>query len=169
MRDPIKTLEEWGAAYKAGDIHHLHRIHAEDSVFKRAGIGLASQTTRAEKAAEYGTITKTEYEIAEPRVEGEKVYAHVTERSEWLRAAGIQEAHYEGEFKFKGDQIEALTLNAKPETRHAAEVTFTGFTDWLAREKPEYLAYLTADGKLRLEAKYGPELVKLLQQWKAEK
>ncbi len=166
MKDPIKTLKEWGTAYKAGDTKHLHKLHAEGSVLRRAGVGPASQTTRAEEAAEYGKITKTEYDIAAPRVEGEKVYAHVTERSEWLRAAGIPEAHYEGEFTFKGGRIEALHLEARPETRKAAEAAFAEFTDWVAREKPAYAAEVLAEGKLRMEAEGGHRLIELMHEWK---
>ena len=165
--EAIRVLEEWRKAYNAGDLDRLRGLHMEGAVLARQGLGAGSHKLEAGEAAVYDAALHTRWRLEAPEVEGGKVRAVVAERSDWLEAAGIQEAHYHAEFEVRDGRIVEAKLEANPETRRRAEEAFREFTVWAARERPERLAQLISGGRFDLGPKSGSKLLELMREWRA--
>lgn len=53
MDKRLETLEKWGKAHKAKDMHQLEGLYAEGSVFELKGMGAASTVLDAKAVSGY--------------------------------------------------------------------------------------------------------------------
>lgn len=165
MDKRLEALEKWGKAHKAKDAHQLEKLYAEGSVYELKGAGALSTILDAKAVSGYNAAVGTDWTIKAARLEKEHVHAALTEKNEWLRAAGIHEAHYEGDFQIKDGRIEAVYLKPKRETQQAQEKALAEFSEWVAREYPEQYSEVLTDGRLLYKESAGKALVELMHQW----
>ncbi|MBN2336372.1 hypothetical protein JXL21_12500 [Candidatus Bathyarchaeota archaeon] len=166
MKQSEKTLQEWGHAYTAMNLDHLKSLYAQGSVFEMKGTLATTAKESALKLAEFDHATGTQRTLKATQITGDKVRAEMTESSEWLKAAGIKEAHYDSVFVIKEGQIQSLSIVPKPETRKATEHALTGLIAWAAKERPELLAQAMPGGRIRYDADAGRQMTALMQEWK---
>ena len=102
-------------------------------------------------------------------MEGERVHAVLSEQNEWLDAAGIPEASYEGEFVIKDDKIDTIHLQPTRETVQEQAKTLSEFSIWVSREYPQEYSNILANGKLIHNEAAGKRLVKMMKQWLQDK
>ena len=165
MDKRLETLEKWGKAHKAKDMHQLEGLYAEGSVYELQGMGAASTVLDARAVSGYNAAVGSDWTIKATKLEKGRVHATLTEKNDWMRAAGIQEAHYEGDFHIKDGRIEAVHLKPTTETQKAHAKALAEFAEWVAREHPEQYSEVLADGRLLYKESAGKALVELMHQW----
>jgi len=161
-----ETLQRWVKAHKAEDIEHLKSLYAADSVFQLTGTKATSTRESAFKMAEFDYATKTRRDVKTSWIMGDKIQAEVTERSALLEAAGIHEAHYDGQFIIRGGQIASVQLEPTAETRQATDRALSQFVAWASAARPQRLAQVMPGGRLRYDAEAGRQIVELMCEWK---
>ncbi|TRO53941.1 hypothetical protein E2P71_05380 [Candidatus Bathyarchaeota archaeon] len=161
-----KALEEWVNAHKARSLSQLKEMYTEDSSFHRTGTKVITAEDSALKVAEFDHATKTQRSVRPSWIMCDEVRAEVTERSELLEAAGIQEARYIGLFVVRGDKIESVQLEPTPDTRQATDRALSGFIAWASKERPERLAQVMSGERFRYDSESGRRLLKLLREWR---
>lgn len=161
-----RALEEWASAHKARSLRQLKEIYTEDSSFHRTGTEAITAEESAVKVAEFDHATKTQRSVRPSWIMCDEVRAEVTERSELLEAAGIQEARYIGLFVMRGDKIESVQLEPTPDTKQATDKALSGFIAWASRERPERLAQVMSGERFRYDSGSGRRLLELMREWR---
>ncbi|MHA1973146.1 MAG: hypothetical protein ACTSW1_09145 [Candidatus Hodarchaeales archaeon] len=165
MDKRLKTLEKWGKAHKAKDTHQLAKLYTENSVFELKGTDSPSIMLDAKAFSGYNAEIGSDWTIKEALLEKENVHAALTEKNEWLHAAGIKEAHYEGDFLIKDGKIEAVHLKPTRETQQSQTKILAEFSEWVKKEHPKKYSDVLSDGRLLYNKAAGKALVELMHQW----
>ena len=168
MERKLQTLEKWSHAQKRTATVKFDDLFTEDSVLELKGLGASSTLIDAKTASEYSKAVGSDWNIKETWLEGERVHAVLTEQNEWLEAAGISEANYEGEFVLKQDKIDVVHLQPTRETVQEQAKTLSEFFMWISREHPQQHSNILANGKLIHNEVAGKSLVKMMQQWRQD-
>ena len=161
-----ETLQRWVKAHNAKDIEHLKSLYATDSVFQLTGTRVTSTRESAFKMAEFDYATKTQRDVRASWIMGDEIQAEVTERSALLEAAGIHEAHYNGQFIIRGGQIVSVQLEPTAETKQATDHALSQFVAWASIVRPQRLAHVMPGGRLRYDAEAGQQMLELMCEWK---
>jgi hypothetical protein len=161
-----ETLQRWVKAHNAKDVEYLKSLYAADSVFQLTGSGAISMRGSAFKMAEFDYATKTQRDVRTSWIMGDEIQAEVTERSALLEAAGIHEAHYNGQFIIRGGQIASVQLEPTAETRQATDRALSQFVTWASTARPQRLAQVMPGGRLRYDAEAGRQMLELMCEWK---
>jgi len=166
MKKPLEAVKAWTEAHNSHNLSRLNDLYGENITFELAGMMEAEGKQGAREVAEFDRATKSQRTLNELRLEGDTVYCDLTEKNEWLRTAGIREAHYSGAFTVREGQIEAIRFEPKPETKQATEEALSSFTQWASEEKPEHLAEIMPEGKITYDAKSAKKWLPLMQEWR---
>jgi hypothetical protein len=161
-----ETLQRWVKAHNAKDVEYLKSIYAADSVFQLTGTKAISMRGSAFKMAEFDYATKTQRDVRTSWIMGDEIQAEVTERSALLEAAGIHEAHYNGQFIIRGGQIASVQLEPTAETRQATDRVLSQFVAWASTARPQRLAQVMPGGRLKYDAEAGRQMLELMYEWK---
>ncbi len=165
MDKRLETLERWGKAHKAKEMHQLEGLYAEGSVYELKGMGASSTVLDAKAVFGYNAAVGSDWTIKAARLEKEHVHAALTEKNDWMQAAGIQEANYEGDFHIKDGRIEAVYLKPTKETQQVQAKALAEFSEWVAREHPEQYSEVLTEGRPLYKESAGKALVDLMHQW----
>jgi hypothetical protein len=161
-----ETLQRWVKAHNAKDVGYLKSLYAADSMFQLTGTLAISTRESAFKMAEFDYATKTQRDVRTSWIIGDEIQAEVTERSALLEAAGIHEAHYNGQFIVRGGLIASVQLEPTAETRQATDRALSQFVAWASTTRPQRLAQVMPGGRLRYDAETGRQMLDLMCEWK---
>ena len=168
MERKLQTIEKWSQAQKRTATVKFDDLFTEDSIIELKGLGASSTLIDAKTASEYSKAVGSDWKIKKTWLEGESVHAVLTEQNEWLDAAGIPEASYEGEFFIKDDKIDTIHLQPTLETVQEQARALSKFSIWVGREHPQQYSDILVNGKLIHDENTGRLLVKLMHQWREE-
>ena len=166
MMSTHEALQRWVKAHNADDVKYLKSVYAADSVFQLKGAGATSTRGSAIKMAEFDYATGTQRDVRTSWIMGDEIQAEVTERSALLEAAGIHEAHYNGQFIVRGGQIAFVQLEPTAETRQATDHVLSEFVAWASTARPQGLARVMPGGRMRYDAEAGRKMLELVREWR---
>lgn len=160
------TVEAWERAYNRHDLSKIKDLYEENIAFAKVGLIETEGRQSAHEVAKFDSKVETQSSLNIERIEGDTAYCDMREKSVWLRAAGIEEAHYSGAFVVQDGRIKSLRFEPKPETKQATEKAMASFTKWATKEKPEHLGEIMPEGKSLYNAENAEKWIHLMQEWR---
>jgi limonene-1,2-epoxide hydrolase len=158
----------------AANRHDLEVIDAmltDDVVFEMNGMNIALGKEQVRTVHDNDAGFNTELELTDCKKKGNTVTCKVTERNDYVRAAGINEIHYtSGVFTFKNGLIQKISATMSPESARAGEKFDKGFIAWVKQNRSEELSKLmTPAGKFKWGRESAKIIVNLVKEYQAQK
>ena len=158
----------------AANRHDLDAIDAmltEDIVFEMNGTSIALGKEQVRTVHDNEAGFNTELELTDCKEKGNTVTCKITERNDYVIAAGINEINYtSGDFTFKNGLIKKISATMSPESIKSGKEFDQGFLTWVKQNRSEELAKLmTPAGKFKWGRESAKIMVNLVKEYQAQK
>ena len=168
--DGLGLLDRYLAAYLAGDVDALLRLHTGDAMFTVDGEPGRQGWESLRDLYEWSAALGGQLEFTHVDVDGDLVrIASVVERNRLLRELGIEEAHYRPgtRFKLRGQLVQGIYLLGLDESsRQAVDAALEPLIAWLQRSDPATLERLMPGGEFRYDAASAARWLEVVAAWR---
>jgi ketosteroid isomerase-like protein len=167
-------LNKVTAYVDAANRHDLAAIDAmltDDVVFEMNGTSIALGKEQVRTVHDNEAGFNTELELTDCKEKGNTVTCKITERNDYVIAAGINEINYtSGDFTFKNGLIQKISATMSPESIKSGKEFDQGFVAWVKQNRSEELAKLmTPAGKFKWGRESAKIMVNLVKEYQAQK
>lgn len=162
---PVDLVRAYQNAYNSHDLEKLLSLFAEDATFEVVGQFVFKGKENVRRVAEHDFALNIHMSIRGPTIKGDTIFCGLTETNDWLKTAGIGEAHYTGWFVFEAGLIKLIRGQSTPETDKAFSEVLNPLIEWASKERPEQLAEMMPEGKFVYNAENAKKSLALLRQW----
>jgi len=169
--DGLGLLDRYLAAYLAGDVDALLRLHTGDAMFTVQGEPGRQGWESLRDLYEWNAALAGQLEFTDVDVDGELIrIASVAERNRLLGGLGVEEVHYRPgtRFKLRGQLVQGIYLPGLDEaSRQAVDAAFEPVIAWLRTSDPATLEQLMPDGEFRYDAENAARWLEVVSAWRA--
>jgi hypothetical protein len=164
-RKPLDVVKAYQHAYNSHDIGQLLPLIAEDATFQVPGHFDLKGKNDVGLVAEYDFALHIHMTLDRFATRGDTVFCELVEMNDWLEAAGIDKAYYEGKFVIGNGLIRHIRGEATPETEKAFDQVLNPLLQWASRERSEQLAEMMPEGEFVYNAENAKKSLVLLKEW----
>jgi hypothetical protein len=163
---PLDVVKAYQHAYNSHDLGEVLPLLTEDATFQVPGLFDLEGKRDIRLAAEYDFALHIHMTLDRFSTKRDTVFCELIEMNDWLEAAGIDEAYYEGKFVIGRGLIKHISAVATPETEKAFQDVLNPLLEWASKERPEQLAQMMPEGKFIYNADSAKRSLALLKEWR---
>lgn len=169
-QDLLNKVTVYADAANRHDLEAIDAMLTDDIVFEMNGRGIAMGKEQFRNIQDNDAGFNTELELTDCKQSGNKVACKITERNDYVRAAGINEIQYSSDvFTFKNGLIRKISATMSPESVKAGKEFDQGFVAWVRQNRSEELSKLmTPDGKFKWGRESAKIMVNLARDYKTQ-
>ncbi len=169
--DLLNKVKTYVDAANRHDLEAIDAMLTDDIVFEMNGKNIAVGKEQVRTVHDNDAGFNTELELTECKEKGNTVTCKITERNDYVIAAGINEINYtSGDFTFKKGLIQKISATMSPESVRAGKEFEQGFVAWVKQNRSEELAKLmTPAGKFKWGRESAVIMVKLVKEYRSNK
>jgi ketosteroid isomerase-like protein len=170
-KDLLNKVKTYADAANRHDLEAIDAMLTDDVVFEMNGMNIALGKEQVRIVHDNEAGFNTELELTECKEKGNTVTCKITERNDYVIAAGINEINYtSGDFTFKNGLIQKISATMSPESVRAGKEFEQGFVAWVKQNRSEELAKLmTPAGKFKWGRESAVIMVKLVKEYRSNK
>jgi hypothetical protein len=162
---PVDLVRAYQSAYNSHDLERLLSLFAEDATFEVVGQFVFKGKEDIRRVAEYDFALNIHMRISGPTIKGDTIFCGLIETNDWLKTAGIGEAHYAARFVVEGGLVKVIEGKALPETDTAFSQVLNPLLEWASKQRPEQLAQMMPEGEFVYNAENAKKSLALLREW----
>ncbi|MFQ5753454.1 MAG: nuclear transport factor 2 family protein [bacterium] len=162
---PETLVEAYAEASNNHDVKKIVSLHAEDATFEVVGSFVLKGKDNIRKVAEYDSVLNIHMTIRNIVTRSDTVICDLSEINDWLRTAGIGEAHYSVRFELRNGFIKFLHAEATQKTEQAFNAVLKPLIAWALKERPQQLAEMMPAGEFVYNAENAKKSLSLLREW----
>jgi hypothetical protein len=163
---PTAIVKSYVEAYNARDLERLLSLHSENVTFEVVGQVSIQGKEKVRDLAEYDFALNITMSLGECRTRGDSVMCELAETNDWLKATGIEEAHYSVTFVVGDGLIESIRAQQVPETAQAFKEVLGPLLEWASEHRPQQVAEMMPEGEFIYNAENARKSLLLLREWK---
>ena len=150
-QDLLSKVTAYVDAVNRHDLKAIDAMLTNDITFEMNGRSIAEGKEHARLVYDTDAGFNIELELADCKQAGNKVTCRITERNDYVKAAGINQIEYTSDvFTFKNGLIRKISATMSPESVKAGKEFDQGFVTWVRRNRSDELTKLmTPDGKFK--------------------
>ncbi len=168
--DGLGLLDRYLAAYVAGDVDALLRLHTGDVMFTVDGVLSRQGWDPLRDLYQWNAALGSEIEFDGVTVEGDLVRIDAAvERNRVLRELGIEEVRYRPgmRLKLRGQLIQGIYIPGLDEpSRQAVDAALEPVIGWLRKNDPATLEQLMPGGEFRYDAASAARWLEVVAKWR---
>lgn len=168
-RDLISLVRLYQEAANRHNLDAVASLFADEAEYELVGQEVLRGKEQVRALHAYDAGIGTQLEVTNCDLEGETVTCSITERNQWLAAAGLGPIVYrEASFAYTGDRISRMTVAMDEEKIEEIGEVLYAFTPWLFDTHPDEAARIfTPEGDFVYSQENGERVVYLLREWRA--
>jgi ketosteroid isomerase-like protein len=163
--DAAKLAERYPEVYNTHQVEEIVSLYSGEAVFEVTGQFSLTGTEQIRNITKYDSVLNIHMSISNVEASGDTVFCDLTETNDWLKTAGIDEAHYEVMFVFEKGLIKHLQAKSKPDTEHAFAQVLSPLMTWAIEQDLPVLKELMPEGKFVYNAENARKTLNLLRLW----
>lgn len=168
--DGLGVLDRYLAAYLAGDVDALLRLHTGDAMFTVQDEPGRQGWESLRDLYEWNAALGGQLEFTQVDVDGDLIrIASVAERNRLLRELGIEEVHHRPgtRFKLRGQLVQGIYLPGLEESsRQALDAALEPVIAWLRQNDRATLGRLMPGGEFRYDAASAAHWLEVVAAWR---
>ncbi len=170
-QDLLNKVKTYVDAANRHDLEAIDAMLTDDVVFEMNGTSIALGKEQLRIVHDNDAGFNTELELTDCKEKGNTVTCKITERNDYVIAAGINEINYtSGVFTFKNGLIQKISTTMSPESVRAGKEFDKGFIAWVKQNRSEKLSKLmTPAGKFKWGRESAKIMVNLVKEYQAQK
>ncbi len=164
--DSGDLVKRYASIYNTHDVDKMVALYADDAVFELTGQLSLSGKSQLRKITEYDVAMNIHMTISDINSKGDTVFCHVKETNDWIKEAGIDNAHYKAMFVYNAGLIKLIRAEATPEPQQAFEDVSSPLLKWARENEEDLLSEMMPEGKFVYNAENARKSLKLLRLWR---
>lgn len=165
---PENVVRQYALAVNSHSVDSVMQYYTDDIVFIITSRLDVSGTDAMRGISEHDSTLGTILTLADYRTKGDSVYCSVTEKNDYLSAAGLAAAYYPNAvFAVKNGRISFIEATMADSTSEELKNALSGFEPWVEENYPDTLAQMSPQGKFIHNGKNAATLLALLKEWQA--
>jgi ketosteroid isomerase-like protein len=170
-QDLLNKVKTYVNAANQHDLEAMDAMLTDDVVFEMNGTNIAVGKEQVRTVQDNDAGFNTELELTDCKEKGNTVTCKITERNDYVIAAGINEINYtSGVFTFKNGLFQKISATMSPESIKSEKEFDQGFVAWVKQNRSEELAKLmTPAGKFKWGRESAVIMVKLVKEYRSNK
>lgn len=164
---PENVVRQYEKAVNSKSVDSVMKLYSDDIIFQISSRLNVSGTDELRGIAEHDSVLNTNLSMANYLTKGDSVYCTITEKNDYLTAAGLTTAYYpQAVFVVNDGKISSIRAAMADSTSEELKEALVGFKPWVEENYPDTLKEIYPEGIFVHNGKNAEMLLSLLREWK---